>query len=349
MAEIGAHRAIWTQDQAARLVLVEHRRKAFETAFKGTHLAKKSSTIQDDAKSVYDESREFAEAIFEAANISAPPLPSSDAISAVLKIIGIEEDEKSDFEAVFSEELQNLAATTVTGILGIASLMTPYIGLATGCKDMVAEWVKTAIAGHRSIKLRRSIPTDILPGDPQLAANAVRELISRDAANHGRLATIYTVKFAVDVSVTTGALGADIASPVTGAAAAGAKLANTLFLMGRDYYEMKSANNLLTSGTLPEPAKLFGAYPLLGAYLIAGANDSDLLFFFIEDMGAPGWMDKVEKQKSQTLEPLQREARSAIEASRFDLVGFHGAKVNVLVASKQSRIAQVKGFVSKLF
>lgn len=349
MAEIGAHRASWSQDQAARLVLIEHRKKAFESTFSGTHLAKKNSTVKDDAKAIYDDTREFAGAILEAANVNIPSLPSSDAISAVLKIIGIEEAEQSDFEAVFSEELQSLAATTLSGVVGIASLMTPYVGLVTGGKDMVSEWVKTAIAGHRSFKLKRSIPSNILPGDPQLAAKAVRELISRDAANHARLATINTVKFSVDVSVTAGALGADIASPVTGAAAAGAKLANTLFLMGRDYYEMKSANNLLTSGVLPEPAKLFGAYPLLGSYLIAGAEDSDLLFFFIEDMGAPGWMDKVEKQKRQTLEPLQREARKAIEGSRFDLVGFHGAKINVLVASKQSRMAQVKGFVSKLF
>lgn len=349
MAEIGAQRRVWNEQQAAKMVLEEHRKKTFETTFKGTKLAKKNGAVSDDAKSIYDESREFTGAILEAANVNFPPLPSSDVISSVLKIVGIEEAEQSDFEMVFSEELQKLAITGLSGVAGIASLMTPYVGLVTGGKDMVAEWVKTAIAGHKSFKLKYSIPTNILPGDPQLAAKAVREIISRDAANHARLATINTVKFSVDVSVTAGAMGADIASPVTGAATAGAKLANSLFLLGRDYYEMKAANNLLTAGVLPDPAKLFNAYPLLGAYLIAGADDSDLLYFFIQDMGAPGWMDKVEKQKRETLGPLQQEARSAINNSRFTLVGFHGAKVNIEVASKQSRMAQIKGFVSKLW
>ena len=340
---MGAHRSA---DRAARLVLEEHRKKAFETAFKGTKLAKKNAAIKDDALSLYDETKTFLDAVAEAAGGSLPPLPSRDALNAILKIAGIAEEEKSDFEAVFSEEL---ALMVVNGLTGIASLMTPYVGLVVGGKDMLAEWVKTAIESHKSFTLKRSIPTDILPGDPFLAAEAVRKIITREASNHARLATINTVKFAVDVSVTAGAFGADVAGPVTGAAAAGAKLVNSIFLLGRDYYEMKSANALLTSGTLPDPTKLFNSHPLLGAYLIAGADDSDLLFFFIQDMGAPGWMDKVEQQKKKTLGPLQKEARKAIGSSRFSLAGFSGAKVNVIVASKQSRVAQIKGFVSKLF
>ena len=349
MAQIAAHRTAYNEQLAAKAVLEEHRRKAFETAFRGTKLTKKSASIKDDAKSVYDDTREFVEALADVGDIKIPPLPSSDVLHMVLKLVGIEQAEQADFELVFSEELQELAAMGVKGLVGVASLMTPYVGLVTGGKDMVAEWVKTAVEAHKSIQLRRSIPHNILPGDPQLAAQAVREIITREATNHARLATINTVKFSVDVSVTAGAMGADIASPVTGAATAGAKLANTLFLLGRDYYEMKAANNLLTGPVMPEPAKLFNAYPLLGAYLIAGADDSDLLYFFMSDMGAVGWMDKVEKQKKETLGPLQKESRKAISNSRFMLAGFHGAKVNVEVEAKQSRIAQVKGFVSKLF
>jgi hypothetical protein len=344
MVTIGSHRSA---DRAARMVLEEHRRKAFETAFRNTKLAKKNESIKDDALSLYDETKTFMEAVADAAGGSVPSLPSKDALRAILKIAGIAEEEKSDFEAVFSEEL---ALMVVNGLTGVASLMVPYVGLVMGGKDMLAEWVKTAIAGHKSYTTKRSIPTDILPGDPQLAAQAVRKIITREASNHARLATINTVKFAVDVSVTAGAMGADVASPITGAATAGAKLANSIFLLGRDYYEMKSANALLTGGTLPDPTRLFNSHPILGAYLIVGADDSDLLFFFIDDMGAPGWMDKVEQQKKKTLGPLQKEARKAIENSRFDLAGFSGVKFKKPgVASKQSRVAQIKGFVSKLF
>jgi hypothetical protein len=350
MPKIGSHRAAAragaAQMNAALAVIEEHRKNAFKAAFEGTSLTKKGASIKEDAKAIASESKEFVEAVVSAAGVNIPSLPSAEALGVIFKLTGLEPAEKSDFESVFAEELAVFAGK---GLLGVASMMTPYLGLVLTGKDMLKEWVLTAMEGHKSLTLKRSIATDILPGDPTAAAQAVREMISREAANHGRLAAISTVKFAVDVSVTAGAFGADVAGPVTGAAAAGAKLANSLFLLGRDYREMKSANALLTATTLPTPARLFGAYPLLGSYLIAGADDSDLLFFFLKDMGSAGWMDKVEQQKKKTLAPLQTEARKLIRNSRFTLNGFHGAKVDVQVAARQSRVAQIKGIVSKLF
>ena len=88
---------------------------------------------------------------------------------------------------------------------------------------------------------------------------------------------------------------------------------------------------------MPSAETLFGTYPLLGCYLIAGADDSDLLFFFMGEMGQSGWMDKVEQQKKRTLGPLQDEARQYIKDSRFELDGFHGSKVNVSSCRRRSR------------
>jgi len=267
-------------------------------------------------------------------------------VQAILKIVGLEEGEVADFEGVMAEELAVLAGKT---LLTVATTMTPYLGLVVTGKDMVKEWVKTAIEGHKTLTLKRSIPGDILPGDPQAAANAVRELITREATNHARLAAIHTVKFTVDVSVAAGAMGADVAGPVTGAAVAGAKLANTLFLLGRDYYEMKAANDLLTAPTAPTAERLFNTYPLLGAYLIAGSDDSDLLNFLTKDMGSAGWKEKAVKQKTKTLEPLQKRARKVIRGSRFQLSGFHGAKVNLKTAPPSSKMAHVKSFANRVF
>ena len=348
--QIGAHRAPAARAAAAHNaalhILEEHRKNAFEAAFQGTKLIKKGESIKDDATAIYGEVNDFAKEVAKAAGGSFPGLPSPDLVTLVRKFAGIEPAEESDFDSLFAQEL---AVFGGKGLLGVAELMVPYWGTVTTGKDMIKEWAKTAVEGHKSLSFKRSIPTDILPGDPQAAARAVREIISRAAWNHGRLATVHTVKFTVDVSAAAGAFGADVAGPVTGAAAAGAKLANSLFLLGRDYREFKSANTLLTGGTLPTPDKLFGAYPLLGSYLIVGADDSDLLYFFVKEMGTPGWMDKVEKQKKTTLGPLQTEARKAIRNSRFALDGFHGAKVNVVVPAKQSRMAQIQGVVSRLF
>jgi len=336
----------------AKAMIGMHRQKAFQTAFKGTHLRKKGVSIASDAKDLAAGGMEFASNVAAAAGRALPgvvgAVPIFDAISTVIKIVGIEEGERPDFEMMMAEEL---AVLTTKGLLGVASLFTPYISTVFAGKDMAKQWVSVATEGHKAYTLKRSIKSDVLPGDPQAAAKAVRQLIARNRNNSARLATVSTVKFAVDVASTAGGFGAGgaIAGPVTGAAAAGAQLANSLYLLGRDYSEMKAANGLLTAPALPSAETLFGTYPLLGCYLIAGADDSDLLFFFMGEMGQAGWMDKVEQQKKRTLGPLQDEARQYIADSRFELDGFHGSKINVKVPAKKSKLVHMKSWAHRVF
>jgi hypothetical protein len=336
---------------AAKAVIAAHRRSAFDRTFNGTELIKKRSSIAADAMGLKEAGFQFAGAVAQAAGSAVPDVvgavPIFPAINLVLKIVGIEDSEKDDFNGMFAEEL---AVLTANGILGVASLFTPYISTVIAGRDMAREWIMTAVEGHKSYQLQRSIPCDVLPGDPLAAAKAVRLLISRNAGNHARLATIHSAKFAVDVAATAGGFGAGgaAAGAVTGAASAGAQLANTLFLLGRDYHEMKVSNALLKGGVLPSSEALFGAYPLLGCYLIVGADDSDLLHFFMSEMGTPGWMDKVEQQKKRTLGPLQMEARKFIDASRFELNGFSGSKL-VMVPKKKSAKVRLASFAHRVF
>jgi hypothetical protein len=345
-------RAAYQADLAAKAVIGEHRRLAFERAFAGTTLRKTGSSVAKDASAIAEAGMGFASSVADACGSGLPDVvgavPIFDAINAVLKIVGIEEGERANFELIMAEEL---AVLTTKGLLGIASMYTPYISTVMSGKDMVKEWVNTAVNGHKAYTLKRSIRCDVLPGDPQAAARAVRKLIARNAANSARLATIHTTKFAVDVAATAGGFGGGgaIAGPITGAAAAGAQLTNSLFLLGRDYHEMSGANRLLKAGTVPSAETLFGTYPLLGCYLIAGADDSDLLYFFMSEMGQAGWMDKVEQQKKRTLGPLQTEARKFIADSRFELDGFHGSKITILVPKKHSAAHHIKSFVSRVF
>ena len=345
-------------DLAAKAVMAEHRRTAFTRTFAGTDLRKKRSSISKDASGMAQAGFEFgskvADAVVKSADATKSALPDVvgaipifDALNLVMKITGIDDSEKDDFNGMFAEELAYFGAQ---GILGIASLYTPYISTVIAGRDMAREWVMTAVEGHKSYRLQRSIPCDMLPGDPLAAAKAVRQLISRNAANHARMATVHTAKFTVDVAATAGGFGAGgaAASAATGAAAAGAQLANTLFLMGRDYHEMKVSNGLLKGGVPPSAEALFGAYPLLGCYMIVGSDDSDLLHFFMGEMGGPGWMDKIESQKKRTLGPLQEEARKFIDGSRFELNGFSGSKL-VMVPKKKSPKARMKSLASRIF
>jgi len=336
----------------AQRIIVLHREQAFEKAFSGTELRKKKSSIASDGSDLASAGFDFASNIASATGSGMPDVvgavPIFDAINSVLKIIGLEEGERDDFEMMMAEEL---AVLTTKGLLGVASLFTPYLSTVIAGKDMVKQWVTVATEGHMAYTLKRSITCDVLPGDPQAAAKAVRQLIVRNRNNTARMASVSTVKFAVDVAATAGGFGAGgaVASAVTGAAAAGAQLANTLYLLGRDYLEMKASNGLLKSPTLPSAEKLFGTYPLLGCYLIAGADDSDLLYFMVSGMGEKGWMDKVEKMKKTTLGPLQEVARGYINESRFELNGFHGSKLNVIVPKKKSKLVLMKSWANRVF
>lgn len=337
---------------AAKIVIDEHRKNAFRAAFEGTHLRKKSSSLKSDAHGLAEAANSFGTAVASAAGEAVPDavgvVPIFDVLGSVLKIVGLEPAEREDFELIMAEELAVISAKS---LIGVAELFTPYLSTVIAGKDMMKSWVNTAVEGHKAYTLKRTIKCDLRSGDPQAGGKAVRQLISRNAANSARVATIQTAKFSVDVAATAGGFGAGgaAAGPITGAAAAGAQLANSLFLLGRDYHEMKAANALLKADALPNAETLFGTYPLLGCYLIAGADDSDLLYFFISEMGQAGWMDKVEKQKKRTLGPLQAEARKAIGESRFELDGFHGAKVNVIVPKKRSPFSHLKSFAHRVF
>ncbi|MDH3431485.1 MAG: hypothetical protein OEQ14_15895, partial [Gammaproteobacteria bacterium] len=220
-------RGDYQADLAAKALVGLHRQQAFDRAFAGTHLRKSASAIANDGSGLAETGMEFASNVAEACGSGLPDVvgavPIFGAINSVLKIIGIEEGERANFELIMAEEL---AVLTTNGLLGIASMYTPYISTVMAGKDMVKEWVNTAVDGHKAYVLKRSIRCDVLPGDPQAAAKAVRQLIARNASNSARLATINTVKFAVDVTATAGGFGGGgaIAGPVTGAAAAGAKL-----------------------------------------------------------------------------------------------------------------------------
>ena len=127
-------------EQAAKVLIGEHRKQAFERTFRGTSLRKKGAP---DALGA---------------------VPIFDALGSVLKLVGIEEGERADFEMVMAEEL---AVITTKGLIGVAEMYVPYLSTVFAGKEMMKEWVNTAIKAHRSFTLNRTIGSDILPGDPQ--------------------------------------------------------------------------------------------------------------------------------------------------------------------------------------
>jgi hypothetical protein len=346
---IGRHRS---PDSIARQMIEEHRRNAFATAFKGTKLVKKGSKSKEDAKEIAAAVRDVTSTVLAAGSVLPDASDFLDtagpAFDCVLKLLGLDEDEQANFQLVMAEELAVL--TLKTG-MSVAGMLVPYFSTAVLGVSMLKQWGEAATEGYKAYSLKRTIGSDVLPGDPQQAAKAVRQLIKRNSANSARLATISTVKFTVDVAATAGGFGVGgaIAAPVTGAAASAAQLANSLFLLGRDYREMTASNALLTASQLPSAEILFGAFPVLGCYLIAGADDSDLLFFLAKDMGKGDWMTEVERMKKTTLGPLQEAARDFIENSRYELDGFHGSKISIKKGFSKKKSVSPLGIIKRLF
>lgn len=320
----------FTEEQAL-LALDASRRDLFCTLFPAgkMRLTKRKNGLTETANNVGSQTRAFGEAVAKASDAAnVVPGPVMDALEMVIKLCGIERDDIEKFQTVMCEDLAMLG---IGSLQAVAKEFVPYLSTVYAGATMTKEWVVTAQKYHQYYNLKSGVKSDILPGDAQRAANAVNKLIQRSGRKHLFRASVESAKFAVDVAGTAGGFGAGgaAASAITGAAAAGAKLSQTLYLLGLDYLEMDRANSLLEAGRYVPPEELFGAYPLLGCYLIVSANDSDLLYFMSKDMGQQGFMDKVEKMKKKTLGPLQQTARGEIESSRFKLDGFTGPKFGI--------------------
>ena len=302
-------------------------------------LTKRKKGLTDTANNVGSQTRAFAEAVAKASDASnVVPGPVMDAVETVIKLCGIEKDDIEKFQRVMAEDLAMLG---IGSLQAVANEFVPYLSTVFAGAKMTKEWVITAQKYHKFYRLKSGVKSDILPGDAQRAAKAVNKLIRRSGRKHLFRASVESAKFAVDVAATAGGFGAGGApvSAITGAAAAGAKLSQTLYLLGLDFLEMERANSLLEAGRYVPSEELFGAYPLLGCYLIVSADDSALLYFMSKDMGQKGFMDKVEKMKKRTVGRLQQTARGEIENSRFKLDGFTGQKFAIATQPKTTGMA----------
>jgi hypothetical protein len=142
-------------------------------------------------------------------------------------------------------------------------------------------------------------------------------------------------------------LFADMGTATTaaiGTASALSKLIQELYILGRDYTEMKAGNKrLIDPGTLD--MTVFKDCPILGCYIISCSDTSMVANFFVADMGLPGWMDKVEKMKKTQLDPLIKNANKAIVSSHLTL---DGLKANKGTFKEKTMLANLKEQFNRL-
>lgn len=234
-------------------------------------------------------------------------------------------------EAVTGPVLQQLVAE-----------ITPLIGVLTSSYKSVQSW-RAVVANARDLYKSDYYLEGVLPGDPQAAAEAVVVIIKRFLAAN----TADAVRNTAAASTKIAGLFADMGTATTaaiGTASALSKLIQELYILGRDYSEMKSGNKrLIDPGTLD--MTVFNNCPILGCYIISCSDTSMIANFFVADMGLPGWMDKVEKMKKTQLDPLIKNANKAIVSSHLTL---DGLKSNKGTFKEKTLFAQMKEQFNRL-
>jgi hypothetical protein len=234
-------------------------------------------------------------------------------------------------EAVTGPVLQQLVAE-----------ITPLIGVLTSSYKSVQSW-RAVVANARDLYKSDYYLEGVLPGDPQAAAEAVVLIIKRFLAAN----TADAVRNTAAASTKIAGLFADMGTATTaaiGTASALSKLIQELYILGRDYSEMKSGNKrLLDPGALD--MTVFQTCPILGCYIISCSDTSMIANFFVADMGLPGWMDKVEKMKKTQLDPLIKNANKAIVSSHLTL---DGLKSNKGTFKEKTLFAQMKEQFNRL-
>lgn len=86
---------------------------------------------------------------------------------------------------------------------------------------------------------------------------------------------------------------------------------------------------MLTDSNAKLSRAIFDTCPLLGCYFAAGADDTSILNFALDDIGAPGWKLDIEVMKKRHIEPIIGYARDAISDSRLEVAGLERSKAAV--------------------
>ncbi|MGH6647525.1 hypothetical protein [Aquabacterium sp.] len=305
--------------------LNEANRTVLARTFQGTKLqfgsVNKASTVKSlmkSAKGVRSSGSKLAGGTTKAASSGGGG--GGGAVKGALGLPGVEKAVKefivqcADLDGIH-EVIEALTAQVLQDIL---AEIVPVLGILVSGGKLAKAAKAVADDGHNLYKFN-DYASGIRSGDPLAAAQAVKTLIQRDLAKH-------SVQLAQQ-SLATGAKIAGLLADMGTATTVGIGLANALASLGLELYalgvaikEMRAGNRRL--GT-PETLDLtvFDECPILGCYLLTCADTSAVANFFVNDIGQPGWMDKVETLKKTQMDPLLKIARKSIGGAKIQLTG----------------------------
>ena len=310
------------EEKVAFQAIVDARRENFNHMFKGTRLAMGELRIKEAAQAMNEVVKGFKNCAGKQASVPAAPPASVQAggqaageSGAVMDFI------RSCTGAVHLDEIAKIAGDSF--IHDLVKEITPFAGIvASGGK--LAKAVAEVAQDCRHLYKFEHYKSAFLPGDATAAADAVQHIIKVNAGRHSVDIAQHSVAFAAKI---TGALGdgGALSTPAVGLTSALVSMARDLTVLAMEIQEMNAGNARLST---PETLDItvFKECPILGCYLLACSNTSDVANLCLSDIGDEHWMDKLEALKKSNMEPLLGVAKKAIEESRVQLGGLESDK-----------------------
>jgi len=301
------------QEFSALATLAQARRDNLRTLLRGTHVDWGKHAREKNAAGIVKDAGDLGKKVYSLVKGSSQAATAVDVSPAAVEQAGEQLISICSGLHSYSDVVQ---AVTSDAMHSAISEITPFLGILSSGFQSVKSW-RAIFKDGCSLYKDSQAKLDVLPGDPEAAAKAVIHLLQRKLANDSVSAARATAALTSKIAGLFVDLGTGTTAAI-GVASTAASLAQKLAMVGLDFQQMQAGNRLLA-----DPGKIdahvFEVCPILGCYIIVCSDTSNVLNFFIADIGLPGWMDHVEKMQKNSLQRLTSDANKFILSSNLHL------------------------------
>lgn len=197
-----------------------------------------------------------------------------------------------------------------------ASSLIPFKNVITAGGSALYNGIKAAVDVYRVYDMGEHQHV-LADGTPQLAFQSMMQILDREKTRH--LSTAGQSLLQAGAAAVSQVFDpTHISQTAITAGFAFAALTQRIYLIGRDFFERSVANMIMATPSDIGPT-IVASHPILGCYLLLGAEKSTLISFF-GNFGNRGWMDEVELAIRQHLTPIQELAGTYVDDCRFELM-----------------------------
>ena len=216
-----------------------------------------------------------------------------------------------------SEALNEPILTQAAKVL---DYVAPILTLAKGGIKVGSKIVDLGKQGWTRYHKLPAAHTAILPGTPEAALDAVSRMIDKEMTETAVDFAKEGSKWGAEVAAFAmggGGIGLQLAKYITGLLGSLGELCFTIYQFHRDRKEVNEVNQHLQSDSLD--LSVFKVSPLLGCYVLACSNSSDIIIT-MKRFGEPGWnADLTGELKTKKLDPLIDKARELMRKSSYEI------------------------------